>query len=1150
MVEFSTVPVTRPYALISCCKRLKAACSGFAMLIVAVLLLHAAPAHATTCANAIVINPTSLPILNQAMVCGAANDLNGTNVPGGLCYGTGGVNFKNGLEALYNLTPTTTGTYNFSMAAPAAASMQIWAGCPTAGGTCIWGTTQTSVSVTLNAGTTYYIWFDSRPTGTPSSPSPCPGTFSIALQVPPVNDDPCSATSLPVNANCVNTASTTTGATSTSGVPAPGCASYSGGDVWFAITVPTGGAFSVNTTAGTITDGGMALYTATACNGTFTLVSCNDDLTGLMPGITASGLIVGSTVYVRFWEYGNDNPGTFSICATLPPPPPANDNPCGAVALTVNPDYACGVQTNGSLVSATPTTGVPTAPCGGTPNDDVWYKFTATGTVHRISLNDLAGSTYDMYMAVYSGSCTTLANVACSDPESMIVTGLTAGNTYWVRVYSWSSASGATTTFNICVGTPPPPPANDDPCGAVALTVNPDLLCGIQTAGTLAAATPTTGVSTSPCYGTPNDDVWFKFTATSTTHRVSLNNITGNYTDMYMAVYSGPCTALDNMACSDFNSLTLTALTIGNIYWVRVYSYTNSTSPNTTFNICVGTPPPPPTCGQMFYDNGGPSGNYLNNSDDLVTICPTTPGDLVTLTFSSFNVDDYDELAIYDGLSTASPLLGYYYGTTMPPVITATNSSGCLTAEFYSGSSVNYPGWAAQVSCAPPPAGDCVYVLHLHDSNGNGWGSSSVTLTIVGVSTTNYTVTGSDNTVLIGVNIGEVIDLQYNAVGGGQGQNSYTLSKLGEYPYFISATPPVAGITFSQTVTCAPPAAPPQDCIGAVTICGSTEITSSSNGSGQVEDLNDDNRGCLYTEHQGSWYYFSPQTNGTIAFSITPANNSDDYDFAVWGPYPSAQCPTGPPLRCSYDAPGPAITGLNASATDTTEGASGTGWVKDIQALADQVFVLYVDNFSHSGQAFTLDWQLGPGSSLDCTVLPVELLDLAATPRDRVIDVDWATATEHNSDHFVVERSAGDLVFAPIGQMPAAGQSTQRVDYRFTDPFPLNGFNYYRLRQVDLNGATELSQTVVAIMDGTNGMPVLFPNPVEDVLNIGWSGDETTVRILVRDATGRTVASGIPGTAQGGVLQLPVAHLARGCYSVAIAVAHGVELPGGMFVKR
>ncbi|MBK9421110.1 MAG: hypothetical protein IPN44_08655 [Flavobacteriales bacterium] len=972
------------------------------------------PVKATTCAGAITINPASLPIVNQALVCGSTNDLSSVSVPGTLCGSLSNEGYKDGNEALYSFTPLTTAPYQLSYAGQSWGAAMVYIGCPTLNN-CLYGSgssgTSVSFVVTLNAGTTYYIWFDTWPT----PQSPCPGTFSLR-------------------------------------------------------------------------------------------------------------------------------------------PPPANDDPCGATALTVNSTYACASQTAGTLSGATATTGVATAPCNGTPNDDVWFTFTATGPTHRISLNNISGSPTDLYIAVYSGTCGALTNIACSDPETMTLNGLTAGVTYWIRVYSYSNSTAPTTTFNVCVGTPPPPPpppANDNPCTAAALTVNPTFACAAQTAGTLVGATATTGVVTAPCNGTPNDDVWFTFTATGPVHRISLNNIVNSPTDLYIAVYSGTCSALTNIACSDPETLTLNSLIAGTTYWVRVYSYSNSTSPTTTFNVCVGTPPPPPTCGQVFYDNGGASGNYVDYSNDIVTICPTTPGDLVTLTFSSFNVDTYDDLTLYNGNSLAAPLLGVYYGTTLPPVTTATNPSGCLTAEFYSGTFDNYPGWAAQVSCAPPPAGDCVFVLNMHDSNGNGWGSSKVRVRINGGTWTSYTVTGSGNTVLIGVNIGDLIEFDYVATGPGQPQNSYTVSRLGDVPYFTSAIPPVAGTTFSQTVSCSPPPAQPQDCAGAITICGSTQITSSSTNAGQTNDLNAANRGCLSSEHQGSWYYFSPQNNGTIGFSITPANGTDDYDFAVWGPYPNAQCPAGLPLRCSYDAPGPAVTGLNETATQTTEGASGTGWVKSINGVADQVYVLYIDNFSTSGQAFQLDWQLGPGTSLDCTVLPVELLDLSATARTPVIDVDWATATEHNSDHFAVQRSMDNLHFESIGLVSAAGNSEQRLEYRFTDTKPVTGWNYYRLKQVDMNGSAELSFVVSANMDAKSSeKPILYPNPVEDVLNVQWSGNTDNVLLVVRDALGREVASGKPVNNYGAALQLAVDGITAGCYTVSIVLSSGQEVAGGVFIKR
>ncbi|MFM7016448.1 MAG: beta strand repeat-containing protein, partial [Bacteroidota bacterium] len=138
----------------------------------------------------------------------------------------------------------------------------------------------------------------------------CHSAFAQA----PVNDEPCNAIPLTAGTSCNYVTGTTTNATATSGVPAPGCANYLGGDVWFSVTVPASGSLLFDSNTGTVTDGGMAIYSGTCSN--LTLITCDDDgsANGLMPSITANGLTPGSTVFIRFWEYGNDNPGDFSIC--------------------------------------------------------------------------------------------------------------------------------------------------------------------------------------------------------------------------------------------------------------------------------------------------------------------------------------------------------------------------------------------------------------------------------------------------------------------------------------------------------------------------------------------------------------------------------------------------------------------------------------------------------------------------------------------------------------------------------------------------------------------------------------------------------------------------------------------------------------------
>ncbi|RFN60117.1 T9SS C-terminal target domain-containing protein [Marixanthomonas ophiurae] len=131
----------------------------------------------------------------------------------------------------------------------------------------------------------------------------------------------------------------------------------------------------------------------------------------------------------------------------------------------------------------------------------------------------------------------------------------------------------------------------------------------------------------------------------------------------------------------------------------------------------------PPACGGKFYDNGGLDGDYANDSDDTVTINPENSGELVTVTFTSFDVEEaWDALYVYDGPDTTFPLIdsgnpatnsgfpaGGYYGTTPPGPFTSSDASGALTFVFLSDGSVPRPGWEADVVCAiPPPPNDMI----------------------------------------------------------------------------------------------------------------------------------------------------------------------------------------------------------------------------------------------------------------------------------------------------------------------------------------------------------------------------------------------------------------------------------------------------------
>ena len=138
-------------------------------------------------------------------------------------------------------------------------------------------------------------------------------------------------------------------------------------------------------------------------------------------------------------------------------------------------------------------------------------------------------------------------------------------------------------------------------------------------------------------------------------------------------------------------------------YYVRALCSTGYTSVWTAaFPFTTGTAPP--VCGGNFVDTGGPTGNYANSENITTTICPTNPGDQVTVTFTSFATENsFDFLKIYDGDNASATLLGNFTGTTLPPAFTSSAASGCLTFVFTSDTSVPSAGWIANITCAPAP---------------------------------------------------------------------------------------------------------------------------------------------------------------------------------------------------------------------------------------------------------------------------------------------------------------------------------------------------------------------------------------------------------------------------------------------------------------
>ena len=135
--------------------------------------------------------------------------------------------------------------------------------------------------------------------------------------------------------------------------------------------------------------------------------------------------------------------------------------------------------------------------------------------------------------------------------------------------------------------------ANDECAGAIEIPVNQNTNCLQTTFGSLTFATAS--LVTNSCGTTAsaddNDDVWFKFTATSTSHYITIlgPNYTAEPFNINYALYTGTCGVLTQFGgCIVNNDNLATGLTVGRTYYVRVYSE-GTTAVTTTFELCVGT---------------------------------------------------------------------------------------------------------------------------------------------------------------------------------------------------------------------------------------------------------------------------------------------------------------------------------------------------------------------------------------------------------------------------------------------------------------------------------------------------------------------------------------------------------------------------------
>jgi hypothetical protein len=148
-------------------------------------------------------------------------------------------------------------------------------------------------------------------------------------------------------------------------------------------------------------------------------------------------------------------------------------------------------------------------------------------------------------------------------------------------------------------------------------------------------------------------------------------------------------------------------------------------------------------------------------------------------------------------------------------------------------------------------------------------------------------------------------------------------------------------------------------------------------------------------------------------------------------------------------------------------------------------------------------------SDLNFAPLPVELMSFSSVCLDNDVAIKWTTASENNSMHFVVETSTDAANWEVLSVVPAAQFSTSILNYAITHEGAARNKNYYRLKQVDLDGAVEFFNVIYANCGNVAGEPVVFPNPSSNDFTIDFSGAEMKgdVQLSILNTEGKEISN-------------------------------------------
>jgi hypothetical protein len=178
-------------------------------------------------------------------------------------------------------------------------------------------------------------------------------------------------------------------------------------------------------------------------------------------------------------------------------------------------------------------------------------------------------------------------------------------------------------------------------------------------------------------------------------------------------------------------------------------------------------------------------------------------------------------------------------------------------------------------------------------------------------------------------------------------------------------------------------------------------------------------------------------------------------------------------------------------------------------------------------------------TQLALSVLPTVLTEFKGTiqPNKSAL-LQWTTSSEYNSKNFELQKSLDGVTYRTIATIPAAGSSSSTLNYSYNDREPLTEKNYYRLKSVDIDNSSRLSDIVLLKLAGAAQELQVLGNPFKNTIDVRFVKTPAgKPELKLTDMSGRVVARQVFGTGQQQIrFSIPPAALSNGTYILQASV--------------